>query len=190
MFSDELKRSTLSEHAELEKKLVFRIKNIRDVAGYAELLRLMYGFYKPLQDSFYPLVSNKVNGNDFSLRISGLIIDDLQYFQPHSSPYIPLCANIPIINSVASSIGAMYVTEGSTLGGQIIAKMISRQLNIPPDNGFAFFNAYGDETPAKWKKFKEIINQPRNENERREMTETAKKTFSTFKIWIADNERN
>lgn len=190
MFSEELKKSTLVEHAELEKKLVLWIKNIRDVSGYADLLKLMYGFYKPLQDSFFPLVSHGAGGTDFSLRISELIINDLHHVDPGPDHEIPLCSNIPEINTIASSMGAMYVTEGSTLGGKIITKMISRQLNISPVHGFSFFNAYGDETLAKWEKFKEILNMPRSDNERIEMISTAKKTFSAFKIWISENERN
>lgn len=190
MFSDELKKSTLVEHAELEKKLVARIKKIQDVSGYTNLLKLMYGFYKPLQDRLTTVAGPATTGASFSLRVSDSILQDLADLNAVSTDTIPLCSAIPEIHTPAAAMGAMYVTEGSTLGGQIITKMISGKLKINTDSGFSFFNAYGDDTMARWKNFKDILNQPVNDEHRQQMMEAAKKTFSTFKIWIDDNERN
>lgn len=189
MFSELLKKSTREEHAELEKELVARIRKIQDLNDYANLLRLMYGYYKPLQDLLTTYADKSLNAENFSLRISDSIINDLQQLNAHAGNDIPVCADIPRIVTPASSMGAMYVTEGSTLGGQIITKMISRQLNLSPAKGFTFFNAYGEETFGRWERFKEILNKCCNEKEKTEVIETAKITFSKFKEWIT-NARN
>lgn len=190
MFSDELKEGTFHAHTNLERKLVSRIKQISSVNDYVQLLRLMFGYYKPLQDKLNAFVSENNIVNNFSVRSVQNIIKDIEYLQPTSGSRIPVCANMPNINTHAASLGALYVTEGSTLGGQIITKMISKKLNIPADGGFSFFRSYGDETPVMWEKFKTVINRPRNENEKSEMMDTAIATFSTFKDWLDSNERN
>lgn len=190
MFSEELKRSTLTEHAELEKKLVSRIKKIATVKDYADLLKLMYGYYKPLQDRIGLYPREKSGGDDFSLRISDSILKDLEALGHKPDTGIPVCSLLPEITTAAASLGAMYVTEGSTLGGQIITKMISRQLNISGNRGFSFFNAYGEETPARWENFKGFLNRTADDQDKKETIETAKKTFSTFKEWVVQHERN
>jgi heme oxygenase len=103
---------------------------------------------------------------------------------------IPVCYKLPQVETPASSLGALYVTEGSTLGGQIITKMIAKQLGIGDKAGFSFFNAYGADTHYRWQNFKSIINRSRNEQEENEMIDTAIATFSTFNDWLSDYERN
>jgi len=189
MFSDELKEGTQHAHSGLEKKLVSHIRNISHVNDYIRLLRLMYGYYKPLQDKLEPFVAENNISNHFTVRNVEHIINDIEALQPETGTAIPLCDRTPHITSHASSLGALYVTEGSTLGGRVITQMITKKLSIPPDRGFSFFNSYGEETPAMWQKFKSIINHPREADEQTEMMDTAIETFSTFKDWIETNER-
>jgi heme oxygenase len=49
------------------------------------------------------------------------------------------------------------VLEGSTLGGQTIAREVSRQLPYSPQNGCSFFAGHGAEIGARWRKFREAI---------------------------------
>ena len=184
MFSDELKSCTLQAHAGLEKKLVSRIKKVHSVEDYISLLRLMYGYYKPLQERIQPAVSENI-----PVRYADNIITDLQDLGSFDN-HIPVCDRVPSLNTPASILGALYVTEGSTLGGRIITRMISKQLNISFDKGFSFFNAYGDDTQIMWHKFKNVLNQPRPQNEQTEMMNAAMDTFTTFNDWIIQNERN
>jgi heme oxygenase (biliverdin-IX-beta and delta-forming) len=60
-------------------------------------------------------------------------------------------------DALADVIGALYVTEGSTLGGQFIAKHLARKLDLTPDRGLRFFTGYGDETAARWRQTKALI---------------------------------
>lgn len=190
MFSDELKEGTFQAHTNLEKKLVSRIKEIGTVNDYVRLLRLMFGYYKPLHDKLSAFISENNIANNFSVRSVHKIIEDIECLQPAGHTSIPVCSNTPDLTTHAASLGALYVTEGSTLGGQIITKMICKKLNIPGDRGFSFFRSYGDDTPLMWERFKAVINKPRNENEKNEMMDTAIATFSTFKDWLESNERN
>jgi heme oxygenase (biliverdin-IX-beta and delta-forming) len=185
MFSDELKSCTMHVHAGLEKKLVSKIRKVKTVSDYIALLRVMYGYYKPFQERIQPGISQNI-----TVRYADDILNDIRDLGSAEHQQIPVCEHIPPLNTPASVLGALYVTEGSTLGGQIITKMIAKQLNISCEKGFTFFNAYGDDTHVMWEKFKHVLNHPRPHNEQTEMKNAAIETFSTFNAWITENERN
>ena len=184
MFSDELKSCTMHAHAGLEKKLVARIKRVKSVNDYIDLLKVMYGYYKPLQEKIQPKVSENI-----TVRYADDILNDIRDLGS-SNNHIPVCSRTPSLNSHASVLGALYVTEGSTLGGRIITKIIVKQLNLPSEKGFSFFNAYGNDTEIMWEKFKRVLNLPRPQIEQAEVKKAAIDTFSTFNDWITENDRN
>jgi heme oxygenase (biliverdin-IX-beta and delta-forming) len=53
----------------------------------------------------------------------------------------------------AAFLGAMYVIEGSRLGGQFIATHVEQTLHLQPGHGNAYFRGYGDHTGSMWKSF-------------------------------------
>jgi heme oxygenase len=57
------------------------------------------------------------------------------------------------VRCTASALGAMYVVEGSMLGGAIIAKEVERRLGLSGASGCAFFRAYGSELASRWRAF-------------------------------------
>ncbi|MFC6646157.1 biliverdin-producing heme oxygenase [Granulicella cerasi] len=57
----------------------------------------------------------------------------------------------------AGFLGAMYVVEGSTLGGQYIAKHVEPLLGIDAEHGTAYFRGYREETGARWKEFQAAL---------------------------------
>ncbi len=60
-------------------------------------------------------------------------------------------------DSRAVFLGRMYVMEGSTLGGQYIARHVEEQLSLTPGIGNAYFYGYGAETMARWREFKMVL---------------------------------
>ncbi len=181
MFSEELKQGTLQEHRGLEKKLVKQIKEIRRIEDYVQLLERMYGYYEPLQQR---IAVNFSSGQSRG-RYAENIIDDIRHLDPGHDLEFEICENLPDLNSQAASMGALYVTEGSTLGGQIITGMIAKQLKIPTDKGFTFFNAYGEQTQISWENFKEELNMLSSPEEKQEILNSAKATFEKFNEWIS-----
>jgi len=183
MFSDVLKEGTREVHTGLEKKLVAQIRKVGTTKDYIQLLELMYGFYQPLQNQLEPFLDTipQLGGRG---RQAANILQDIHDLDPHHIPQIQHCKILPDIHSAAAALGALYVTEGSTLGGRHITRMIARQLDIPATKGFSFFDAYGDSTAQMWENFRDILNQPRSQNEQQEMKNAAMETFSTFNNWI------
>lgn len=59
--------------------------------------------------------------------------------------------------SPADFLGAMYVVEGSTLGGQYIAKHVGEKFILSDGCGNAYFRGYGDRTGSMWRSFKQEL---------------------------------
>jgi heme oxygenase (biliverdin-IX-beta and delta-forming) len=101
---------------------------------------------------------------------------------------IPL---IPEINAGFAALGAIYVLEGSTLGGKVIKELISKQLNRSSDTSFGFFDGYGENTFKMWQDFKLAIDRLLlTEQEYLQIIDTANKTFTTLKNWMQHEPAN
>ncbi|HTG57041.1 MAG TPA: biliverdin-producing heme oxygenase, partial [Niabella sp.] len=56
------------------------------------------------------------------------------------------------------ALGALYVLEGATLGGQVIIKRLKKNDSFSTFP-LAYYNVYTDHTGLMWKRFLENINQ-------------------------------
>lgn len=74
--------------------------------------------------------------------------------RPEEPSWQPAAAFAPLrIESVADLVGVLYVVEGATQGGQVIAGHIEVRLGITPLNGGRFFSGYGAQTDSRWQEF-------------------------------------
>jgi heme oxygenase len=89
--------------------------------------------------------------------------------------------------SKAAFLGAMYVIEGSTLGGQYIARHVEGALGLTPGIGDSYFRGYGDRTNAMWREVQQALELV-NEAEAEVVIGAAKKMFSEFGEWMAHLE--
>ncbi len=79
----------------------------------------------------------------------------------------------------------MYVLEGSTLGGQIISKMISQALPGKADHALTFYAGYGEQTMPMWNSFKTALNeQVQSPADQQELVHAANETFLKFSRWV------
>lgn len=181
MLTEELKESTEEIHRASEKKMITALKQIETTTDYIGLLNWLYGFYAPLEE----LISKQLTEDNFPaitkrLRTEYLLWDIQEAGFP--APESVRCEQLPVIDSFYSALGALYVLEGSTLGGRIIAGMITRQLDST--KSLSYFNGYGAETGNMWTSFKDYLNQPCTPAQRHEIISAAEDTFLTFKNWI------
>lgn len=59
--------------------------------------------------------------------------------------------------SEAAFLGALYVVEGSTLGGQYIARHVEAALGLVRGEGDAYFLGHGERTGERWREIKGIL---------------------------------
>src|SRR5690606_7004565 len=179
MLTDQIKLQTRVQHQELEAVLIPKIKSIRSMEDYAKVLHIFFGYFDPLEKAVAVHTDHRLPDFD-QKRKTGTILKDLDCIENEGNFPIREFA-IPEIQNFHQALGALYVMEGSTLGGRVIANMIGRQLNMQAETGLAFFNGYGEGTGVMWDKFQRIINDSNfSEFERQAVIITAKITFIHF----------
>lgn len=114
-----------------------------------------------------------------------LLRRDLTFFaSPVDTNANPL---LPPTPDTASLLGAMYVMEGSTLGGQLIARHVERVLPLSDGNGSKFFRGHRDQTGPLWKEFCEVLQTRVPESDTPAVIDAAKKMFAAFGNWMRQN---
>ncbi|WP_419870186.1 biliverdin-producing heme oxygenase [Chryseobacterium sp. CT-SW4] len=75
------------------------------------------------------------------------------------------------------ALGMLYVIEGSTLGGNVIAKQLSKTEGFDGVT-FNFFGCYQENTGSMWKSFKEILDREVAEENYEHVLTGAKKLYT------------
>jgi len=183
MLSEKLKENTKSNHQLLEKKVVGQLKAMRSKQDYAKLLTLFYSFFGGLELAINQCIDTSNLPDYAQRRKTSALADDLEQLGA-ALPKFACGDEIPQINNHLQALGALYVIEGSTLGGKIISKMVSQQLNLTDASGLSFFNGYGDQSEYMWGIFKQSIDQPLSPADEEQVIQSANETFLQFGLWF------
>ncbi len=111
-----------------------------------------------------------------------MIEHDLAWF--HTTPTELSTAGLPPLDTEAALLGAMYVMEGSTLGGQIISRHVTRVLGLMNGRGDAFFRGHGPNTGPMWTEFCDILRSRIPDAETEMVIHSAQAMFRTFATWM------
>jgi heme oxygenase len=121
-------------------------------ADYRDLLARLYGFHAPFDARMAQAPAELAAALELPERArAGLIAADLQGLgaDPAAIAALPLCAEAPEMRTEGDYLGALYVVEGSTLGGQLIA----RALEPTVGENRRFFLGHGGENSRLWRSF-------------------------------------
>ena len=185
-----LRAATRDLHARLEKRLPFFSARL-DAARYRRLLQAYYGFYQPLEDALaasaqvpdelVPRERVKIPTLVRDLHVLGLTDADIVR--------LPLCPDLPVIDSPGTCLGVMYVLEGATLGGQLLRREVNARLGLDEHSGAAFLDVYGAATGPRWKAFLNHLNgASRDPGVVQAAADAAHSTFATFEHWLDGQE--
>lgn len=182
--AERLREGTQDLHEELERRLDWRHRMAtRD--GYLTLLARWWGFHRV----FEPVV-DQAFGPDFARprRKLHLIERDLVHFGMNREAIeaLPRFAPGAGFDDRSAILGALYVTEGSTLGGQVIAHHIRRSLgDAIGSGGCAYYEGYGkQDTAAKWTSFRAFLDRSGEEGRSQSVIDGARWTFEALKSWL------
>jgi heme oxygenase len=78
----------------------------------------------------------------------------------------------------------MYVIEGSTLGGAVIAREVERRLGLTAETGCAYFRSYGRDTARMWTSFGAALLAASSPDTDDLIVETARRTFDVMHDWL------
>jgi len=175
-----LKDLTAAAHLDAEAALQHYLAGIDSVDAYAALLRTFYGFFSPVQLAISHYIGPGLLEDIHERRSAAAILEDLRSLGDDTP--LSYCTLLPRIDSTEAAFGALYVLEGSTLGGRYIARMLQKKAVLPlQGGGLRFFEGYGEATGARWKFFIDVLNRQEGSDG---MVAAAIKTFACLQAWI------
>ncbi|WP_282629110.1 biliverdin-producing heme oxygenase [Empedobacter sedimenti] len=177
LLSELLKTSTANYHDEIEGKLAS--KKLFDGTftdqDYYKMLQVNHLFLEVYEKDIRDLLSENDLHNFVQTNLDklSLIEKDLNELSL-SKLNISKKANL---QNRAEAIGALYVIEGSMLGGNVIAKTLKKYPDLA-DQKFNYFGHYGENLGQSWKTFVSYINEEfTNEEQQKQVLEGAKKAY-------------
>jgi heme oxygenase len=174
--STEIKDATKDAHLALEKQVVQRLKNIRTQADYAEFLKYFYAYFNHVEIAIAPYITELLLPDYKDRRNSSYIKNDIIALGSTIND-LPK-TTIPAIENHVQALGALYVMEGSIMGGSVIVKMLEKG---GITEGVSFFSGYGEATYPMWQKFTAVLNrEATTEAQKAAMIQTANDTFTHF----------
>jgi heme oxygenase len=175
MIHEELRKHTTVAHQQLEKLVVSQLKTIRNKEDYASLLKIFYAYFNCLEQAIRPYISDEVLPDYAERRHAISLANDIKGLGEILTGLPEV--TVPPIDNTVKALGALYVMEGSIMGGTIIIQMLAR---CGVTDGISFFRGYGSETGAKWASFVSVLDRYINEDSEQEAIEAANQTFSNF----------
>ena len=181
---DVLRTATRDQHARLESRFDLESRlSSRD--QYTRLLEGYLGLYRPFESRLarqpHDLLARIVWPDR---RRTPLLEQDLRHLGLTAAEInnIPECDSLPPLDDPDSLWGALYVIEGSNLGGQIIYRQIESRLALDRDNGVSFFFSDGADTGLVWKRFISLLEEHVSNPER--AANAACAMFGLFERWL------
>ena len=148
-------------------------------ADTARFLAKMYGFVQPYETVLRRHAAGF--GHEWQLEQryrAHFILEDLAALGYLAEP--AACPALPPLETRAQLLGAMYVLEGSTLGGQVIA----RQLGAAGIDGRSFFANRAERTGPLWKQFTQLLETAAAPEDSDAVVDSAILTFQTLAAWL------
>lgn len=153
---------------------------------YRNLLEGYLGLYRPMAAALpaenTPRQAPRVKMLERDLAALGASPAEIQRV-----PDSPTIASL-VQASDDSAWGALYVVEGSQLGGQYLYRAVQQQLGCDQDSGAAFFFGAGDRTGSEWKQFQADLEAQVHDPER--AAEGAVAMFHEFESWLTGAQRH
>lgn len=189
-----LKQATRKQHDQIEENPLTKaiVDNTINRHQYETLLERFYGFHKAVESSLTNVNHDwQTYGIDIQERLKApKLHQDLVDlgFSDEAVAQLPLCQDLPQLDSFAQCLGLLYVLEGSTLGGQVLLRHLRKTLPFAEKNkAVSYFNAYGVEgLKEKWLNLQQALNQYAEQNPKlqEQILNAAQDTFTKLDKWL------
>lgn len=180
-----LKRETEKAHRETEKQISLENPEF-SVADYLDLLVKFYVFYQAFEPQLLSTIKERKIDFDYEARQkTSKLLNDLRILGMNEKAISELSGSrrddLPALDSAEKIFGALYVVEGSTLGGQVISRFLQTKFGFNQTSGAAFFSGYGAQTGKMWNDFRAaILNFADSSAKHDEIIDAASETFAKF----------
>ena len=159
-----------------------------EIGRYAEILACFDAFYSWLEPELEQrLAGSFVEATEWQGRQKRLALHDDRHHLRARGIDVPtpsLAVALPDLSTSAACIGAAYVTEGATLGGQYIGPHV-----VALGFGDArFFSAYRDDVGTRWQQFRRAANATlATPSEVASAVAAAQQTFAALQALVAQH---
>ena len=175
-FHAALKSATDSKHRELEglpisQQLADGSISLHDYLGY---LSAMHDFVGSVEQKALPVIGESLPDAGLRLKTDWLAQD----LGKSAGDFSDLFDDFPWTEAFA--MGVFYVLEGSTLGGRFIQARLAQTGHIPAEK-MRFFQGYGNQSGAMWKKFLHSLSRFAGTSRQDQIIEGANFAFDTIK---------
>jgi len=171
-----LRQETEADHHAAEESLPLMRPDL-DTATYVHCLRTLYRVVAAWEEQAPSFAPDWLRTLLVARGRRSFLDRDLAWF---GVPEIRARAVLPAMGDLPALLGAMYVMEGSTLGGQIIARHVAEALHLTQGRGDAFFRGHGSQTGPYWKEFCEVLKTNVPDDQTDTVIASAKAMFATF----------
>lgn len=168
-----LRTETRAEHDAIERDLDWE-RRVADRAGYRDMLARLRGFHL----AWEPAVAAALGDPEFfePRRKSELLARDLNRLGRASE--FPRYPRPIAFHGRDEALGSIYVLEGSTLGGQLIARHVAATLEFDG----SYHGAYGAAAGAMWRAFQAYLLEQAEDDDA--VVDGARRTFSDLRWWL------
>ncbi len=181
---DALRRDTADDHQSLEDGLDLLSPPL-DQSRFASLLERFYGFHAAFEPAALacPRWGGMMSARGKLQRLTADLIGLGRSREQIAA--LPHCADASdLARTPEGLLGALYVMEGSVLGGQVISRALAATSWAPVD-GFGYFRPYGAEAGVMWRGFKTAA-EAASHPERDVLTvAAARRTFAILIQWLS-----
>ncbi len=186
MIANLLRTETAENHKTLESLMFVNeiMNNSLSIEQYKKLLTVNYIIHQKLENNLANMLDADIAAAlemNSRLKLSALE-KDLNYWGIDSLtlPGLDFELYLPQKNT-AEVLGALYVLEGATLGGNVIKRHILANPNFKDqDGGLNYYGVYGEELSTKWKKFVSVLNERVEEADYERCINSANQTFNNL----------
>lgn len=186
MLTEVLREQTREQHAQLEAG------NSLPLTGpdYIVQLKTFFGFVEPWERALVRALPA-----DDPIRADRLktlwLEEDLDFFGIDAAQrqQLPRTTELPSLSSRPAVLGAAYVLEGSTLGGQIIARHLERTLGLRDGRGYRYFRSYGPDVGPRWQAFRAELLRASSAINDPVIVRAARDTFEILHRWFCQRDR-
>jgi heme oxygenase len=180
-----LKRATTAAHVRIERRMPFVAAHF-DIPCYRQLLGAFHGFYRPLEAELAATVGDMTDLSWGQRAKLPLLTLDLQALgmTKVGIERLQACERLPAVETPPRALGCLYVLEGSTLGGQVVQRLLLERLGPPVAAALSFFRSYGHEVGARWRSFLSCLESLQDHQAAEEAELAAVDTFSALEGWL------
>jgi heme oxygenase len=176
-----LRQETEADHQNVEGAVPLMHRGL-NIAEYVQCLQRIYGVVAAWEERAVEVAPEWLQPVLLARRRRPLLELDLAWFDV--SERDDRRPTLPEMNSLSSLFGTMYVMEGSTLGGQLIARHVEAALHLSEGRGNSYFRGHGGQTGPLWREFCEMLKLRIPDEQTDTVVVSAKAMFRTFGTWL------